>query len=265
MFEPHRNLDRAGPGAGPGLLRKPSARNRRFADGARRILQDKGIVFVEASGPARCWEPQWRSAADASVGIASMVRHAKSATDDVQQLARGRWLSGASVRRPTGSATIRSTRSKFASPEYPFQQRRFPIGRGDVYSLLDDAALLPRKRRRRSGSGARLADGAAAAAESSLCGPAWCSGRNRKLSGALAQVSGLRVVNVRAADTFGRKRRTDYRMDLDRVSDDRRRSGALERRRRAGAHRVDRRGRCGRARRPPSWRTACCDWRSPSG
>ncbi len=198
----------------------------RFADGARRILQDKGIVFVELGPGAVLGTFVRNSAADASVGIASMVRHAKSATDDVQQLARGLgdlWGFGAT---PDWQRYYRfETRSKVALPEYPFEQRRFPIGRGDVYSLLDDAPAPAASKAQASIGPQALGWQTAllpAAEDSFAVQPCLVFGRNRKLSGALAQVSGLRVVNVRAADTFGRKRRADYRMDLDRVSDYRR-------------------------------------------
>ncbi len=198
----------------------------RFADGARRILQDKGIVFVELGPGAVLGTFVRNSAADASVGIASMVRHAKSATDDVQQLARGLgdlWGFGAT---PDWQRYYRfETRSKVALPEYPFEQRRFPIGRGDVYSLLDDAPAPAASKAQASIGPQALGWQTAllpAAEDSFAVQPCLVFGRNRKLSGALAQVSGLRVANVRAADTFGRKRRADYRMDLDRVSDYRR-------------------------------------------
>ncbi len=200
----------------------------RFAEGARTLLAESDTVFVEI-GPGTVLSALLRqSAGDRPLALVSALRPARLDQDDSEYLTYALGdLWGQGVVPDWPSYYRRQSRNKVAAPLYPFARHAFPIGRGDLYRLLESAGL----------SGAQ---GSGQGQDDLPLAPAWQTGllptldhstgvkaclalvENPRQEKPLAQVSGLRLVYGRRGGAFRQEAGHRFLLDTARTSDYRR-------------------------------------------
>jgi acyl transferase domain-containing protein/SAM-dependent methyltransferase len=204
----------------------------RFAEGAKRILEDTGLVFAELGpGNVLCTFLKQNSAVTHAVPTVSLMRHGKATETDAQHLVHGLgtlWGFGVA---PDWKRYYRpQQRFKLNAPLYPFERRHFPVGERDIYSLLAQSNTTPTahslalaaERRTLLNTLGWQASALPPAVESSAVEPCLLFGRNSRAGKTVSLVEGLRLIQVRAGMTFTKRGYAEYQMNFGELLDYRR-------------------------------------------
>ncbi len=203
-----------------------------FAAAAEQLLADPATLFVEVGPGGVLGAFIKQCAREQSPITLSVIRHARAELSDEQQLLRAvgdLWGHGAPIdwkRYHQGAL-----RSKVAAPLYPFARQICPIGKGDIYRLLETVGSGQGSSATTVERGATLGWHDAllpALDDSANVRPALAVVENRQLVKPLGLVSGLRINQCRAGGAFAPVGSGLFTADLQRASDYRRLIHALK-------------------------------------
>ncbi|WP_338848354.1 beta-ketoacyl synthase N-terminal-like domain-containing protein [Massilia sp. W12] len=203
----------------------------RFAAGAQVLLADEQLAMVEAGpGAVLCSLMRQNTPAGRQARCVALHPGPKSPLSDAQFFARALgeiWAQGLHFEWKTWYANQK--RQRLTLPLYPFAPTRFPVGRGNIYTLLE----------KHSGAGSAPKSAPAAASFSAAC-PTWqnaaqpfaednlgvrpCLGfsEHKALHAGLGKVKGLRLDWVRPGPAFRAFGAGLHQADLSRATDYRR-------------------------------------------
>jgi acyl transferase domain-containing protein len=214
-----------------------------FSDGASQLLKDHSLVYVEI-GPGNVLSAFIKqNAKDFSPTVVSSLRHVKNEiADEAYMLTALANLWGEGVLTDWKAYYADEMRNKVELPAYPFEKKAFPIGKGDIYTLLDSNDIAPENLKEIPSS----IQAPAISTANSIYSFIWQNSilpsvqdaysvkpclaiiDNKWQAKAIAQVSGLRLTYVYNARQFKPLKYGDYKMSLDSALDYRRLTQALK-------------------------------------
>ena len=114
-----------------------------FSEGASQLLNDHSLVYVEV-GPGNVLSAFIKqNAKDFSPKVVSSLRHIKNEVADEKYILTALAnLWGEGVLPDWKAYYAPEMRNKIELPAYPFDKTAFPIGKGDIYTLLDQNNIL---------------------------------------------------------------------------------------------------------------------------